>query len=389
MLDELAARCRRELDESVVPFWLKHSPDRACGGYFTALDRRGEVYDDRKYMWLQGRAVWMFARLYNRWAKRSEYLEAAKLGAEFIRNFGRDQDGRVWFSLTRQGQPLAYQRKPYGAVFVMLGLLEYGKATSDASYVDEAVALFWRIAKWIRQPHLLGVAPPPPGAPVASRLAEAMVLAGMATELLEFRDDRHVRGVLEEAAHTALRHFDHEKRVFLEAAAADGSSLRGSPDGRLWSPGHSIEMAWFLLHALPYLPKDGAFRATALAAIEGSLELGWDTEFGGLYYMMDIDGKPPLMPEHFMKLWWSHNEAEYALALAYSMTGDERWTPWLRKVDDYAWQRYPDPEFGEWFGYLDRQGNRTHDCKGSSYKGFFHVPRFLMLTAQLPERSVS
>ena len=28
---------------AVQPFWLRHPLDRECGGYFTCLDRRGEV----------------------------------------------------------------------------------------------------------------------------------------------------------------------------------------------------------------------------------------------------------------------------------------------------------------------------------------------------------
>jgi N-acylglucosamine 2-epimerase len=133
MLEAFAKRCRRELDKSVIPFWLKHSPDRKFGGYFTCLERDGAVFDDKKYMWMQGREVWMFSRLYNQWAQKDEYLDMGRLGADFLTRFGRDAKGRVYFSLTRDGRPVAYQRKPYGATFVMLGLLEYGIATGDAN----------------------------------------------------------------------------------------------------------------------------------------------------------------------------------------------------------------------------------------------------------------
>ena len=382
MLDELAARCRRELDESVTPFWLKHSLDCECGGYFTALDRDGTVYDTRKYLWLQGRHTWTFARLYNQWERRPEYLQAAKLGADFIRKFGRDGQGRVYFSLTRQGQPVAYQRKPYAAVFVMLGLLEYGRAAGDEPCLREAEELFWKIVSWIGDPALIGRQPPPPGAPPVSALANEMVLMSMAMELLAGREDARVRKVLEGAVRNALRHFDREKRVLMELAALDGSSLRESPDGRLWIPGHSVEVAWFLLHALEFLPEDPEVRSIASQTIEGSLEHGWDREYGGLFYLMDIEAKPVLLLEHFMKLWWVQIEAIYALVLASLQTGPERWSRWLKMIDEYTWKLYPDPQYGEWLGYFDRQGNCTHTCKGGNYKGFYHLPRFLMMTAQ-------
>ncbi len=384
-LTAIAARCRRELDESVIPFWLRHSLDREFGGYFSCLDRNGSVYDDRKYMWLQGREVWMFSRLYREWDRRPEFLEAARLGADFLRKFGRDREGRVYFSLTRDGQPAAYQRKPYAAVFVMLGLLEYGRAAGDESFVREAEELCWKIVRWIDDPALVGRQPRPPGAPKTSSLADEMVLMSMAMELLAVREDARVRAVLERAVRNALLHFDPEKRVLMELVALDGSSLRANPDGRLWVPGHSLEVAWFLLHALEVLPEDAGVRRVAQETIAGSMELGWDREHGGLFYLMDIEEKPVLALEGSMKLWWVHTEAIYALVLAALETGEERWLRWLKLVDEYAWQRFPDPQHGEWFGYLDRRGDRTHDCKGGSYKGFFHVPRFLMMTAQRVE----
>ena len=115
----------------MIPFWLKHSLDREHGGQFTCLDRDGAIWDTKKYLWLQGRAVWMFARLYNEWERRPEYLDAARLIVDFIRRHAFDERGRVWFSLTREGLPFAFQRKPFGAVFCMMGLLEYARAADD------------------------------------------------------------------------------------------------------------------------------------------------------------------------------------------------------------------------------------------------------------------
>jgi N-acylglucosamine 2-epimerase len=220
-----------------------------------------------------------------------------------------------------------------------------------------------------------------------SALANEMVLMSMAMELLAVGEDPRVRAVLEGAVRNTLRHFDPGKRVLMELAALDGSSLRASPDGRLWIPGHSVEVAWFLLHALEFLPEDAEVRRVAYETIEGSMEGGWDKEFGGLLYLMDIEGKPVLLLEHFMKLWWVQMEAIYALVLAELATGPERWRKWLTMIDEYTWRLYPDRQHGEWLGYFDRQGNCTHTCKGGNYKGFFHLPRFLMMTAQRIERA--
>ena len=43
-----------------------------------------------------------------------------------------------------------------------------------------------------------------------------------------------------------------------------------------------------------------------------------------------------------------------------------------------AFEHFSDPEYGEWFGYLRRDGKPTQPpCKGHTYKGSFHVMRML------------
>jgi len=384
MLEELAARYRRDLTESVIPFWMKHSLDSKCGGYFSCLDRDGSVYDTKKYMWLQGRAVWMFSRLYNELEPRQEYLEAAALGADFIRRFGKDEKGRIYFSLARDGKPYFYQRKPFPAVFCMLGLLEYYRASGERECFNEAVGLFWRINEWIKDPALI-YRPILAGQVRSSNLANVMVMACMAIELNRVLGDTRYVGIMRQAVDNIIKHYEPKRRILLENVPVGEDDMRRWPEGRLFLPGHSIEVAWFLLHLLEVLP-DPSHQKLALDIIEGSLEFGWDKEFGGLYYMMDIEGRPVLQLEHSMKLWWVHTEAIYALMLAYSLTREDRWLKWLAKVDEYAYSHFVDKEFGGWFGYCDRGGNLTHTCKGGNYKGFFHVPRFLLMSIQEIEK---
>jgi N-acylglucosamine 2-epimerase len=401
VLKAVRDRYARELLESVAPFWLRHSLDREHGGYFTCLDREGQVYDTRKYIWLQGRAVWMFSRLYRTVAPEREWLEAAALGERFLRRHARDARGRYYFSLTRDGRPAAFQRKPYAAVFAMAGLLEYARATDDERMLAEAIELFSRIEEWIADPALLdrpslNASPNDGGAspaPRISKLSDVMVTIMLLLELADAapgagtdagagaRWDKRLR----ELTSAAMRHIDSSRDVFLEHAALDGDghgrSLFDTPDGRLVNPGHSIEMAWFLLHVLRRHP-DAALQARVLKVLESTLEFGWDREHGGLFYFMDIEGRPPLPLEATMKLWWPHTEAIYAVILAYATTREAKWLDWLSRLDAYTFAHFSDPAYGEWFGYCDRLGQPTNTCKGNNYKGFYHVPRCLLFSVQ-------
>jgi N-acylglucosamine 2-epimerase len=255
-------------------------------------------------------------------------------------------------------------------------LLEYAKATGDGSYRQEAIDLFWRTHRWIEKPALLD-RPVLDGAPSMTHLADIMVLVSLAMEIASIDPDPLYQRVIADCLDAAFLHLDPNRGIFLENA---GPGLHALPEGRLFCPGSSIETAWFLLHALQFHP-DAQREAKLLDSVECALELGWDKRFGGLYYFMDVEGRPTLQLESSMKLWWPHTEGIYALALAWSLTGAERWKRWLEKVDDYAFHHFADREYGEWFGYCDRLGNLTHTLKGNNYKGCFHVPRALLLSA--------
>ncbi|HVJ07246.1 MAG TPA: AGE family epimerase/isomerase [Acidisarcina sp.] len=383
MFESYRERYRNELLGSVVPFWLHHSIDREYGGYFTCLDREGDVYDTRKYIWLQGRAVWTLSKLYNDVERRQEWLEAAAQGVEFLRRHAFDDKGRCYFSLTQDGRPVSFQRKPFGAVFIVAGFLEYSKAVGDPELRHEAIDLFWKIKSWIEDPSLLD-RPSFAGQPATSNLADVMVLMMMVLELMAVDNDPRYPGLLAGYIAAALKHREPRHNVLLERVSPDGTFLLDSPDGRLLNPGHSIEVTWFLLKALERLP-DSKLQREVLGILESSLEFGWDKEYGGLFYFMDIEQRPTLALESTMKLWWPHTEALYAVILAYTLTRESRWLTHLERLDTYAFRHFHDPVGGEWFGYCDRQGTPTNLCKGNNYKGFFHVPRFLLYSLQQME----
>ena len=384
MIEEYARIYRRDLTESVIPFWLDHSLDKEFGGYFTCLDREGGIYDTKKYLWLQGREVWTFSRLYNEFERKQEYLDAAALGVDFIRRYGRDPKGRVYFSLTREGKPFAFQRKPYGAVFCMMGFLEYYRATGKEEYLGEAVGLFWDIVKWLEDPTLTD-RPAFAGQVKASTLADPMVLALMALELHAIDRQNDYTGFLKDALKKIKLHYDAERKILIENVPLEGDDISDWPEGRLFLPGHSIEVAWIMLHILEVFP-DESYKKMALDIIAGSLEYGWDEKHGGLLYYMDIDNRPVLLLEQKMKLWWAHAEAIYATILAYDLSREDRWLTWLDRVHSYTYDKFVDEKYGEWFGYCDRQGELTNTCKGGNYKGCFHVPRMLLFSLQRIER---
>ena len=84
------------------------------------------------------------------------------------------------------------------------------------------------------------------------------------------------------------------------------------------------------------------------------------------------------------KVWWVHPEALYALALAACLAEDaELWSE-FETLQTYVRAHFYDPEYGEWYKYLHRDGA----VKGDSVKAAFHVPRALMYLVLLFDRMV-
>lgn len=142
---KLASQYEKELKENCMPFWLEKSQDTEYGGYFSCLNREGSVFDTDKFIWLQGREVWMFAMLYNNVEKNPEWLEAAVQGAEFLKKYGHDGNYDFYFSLTREGKPIIQPYNIFSNTFACMAFAQLAEASGNAEYADIAKKIFDRI----------------------------------------------------------------------------------------------------------------------------------------------------------------------------------------------------------------------------------------------------
>jgi len=212
-------------------------------------------------------------------------------------------------------------------------------------------------------------------------LAISMILANLSLEMECLLDDRELDSVLDLCVGEVMGLFlDERLNILFENVAPDGSH----PDcfeGRLINPGHGIEAMWFIMD-IARRRDDQALIDRAVDVTLSTLDLAWDNEYGGIYYFLDCRGKPLVQLEWDQKLWWVHLETLVALIMGYRLTGRDECRPWFEKIHEYVWQRFPDPEYGEWFGYLNRRGKKLLELKGGKWKGCFHVPRALYLCSE-------
>jgi len=371
---------RSALLEDVIPFWERHSPDRECGGYFTCLDRQGRVYDTDKFMWLQGRQVWTFSMLYNDIEKRTAWLDMARHGTEFIRKHGMDSEGNCYFALNREGRPLVQPYNIFSDCFAAMALNQYALASGDKEAAAIALRTFRNILKRRDNPKGRYSKIVPGTRPLAS-LVLPMILSNLALELKWLLTPAEVDAVLHYSVHHIMDLCLDRKRLLVrENVNADGSPS-DCLEGRLVSPGHAIEAMWFMMDVARHR-NDPAMLNRCVDVTLSLLDFGWDREHGGIFHFRDADDKPLDRLDWDQKLWWVHLESLVALIKGYVLTGRKECREWFERVHEYTWARFPDPRYGEWFGYLNRRGDVLIDAKGGKWKGCFHVPRALFLCAR-------
>jgi len=351
----------------------------------TFLDAAGSVVSTDKPMWVIGRITWLFARLYNAVENRKEWLEFAASGIAFLRKYGFDSDGRMFYSVTRDGQPLRKRRYLFTESFAVIALAEYAKAAGDDSARQEACDLYRLMIRHHTTPGLLEPKAIPETRQLKSHAMPMIVLA--TTQVLrQIDDDSFYEEIIDNSIGEVADHFlKPEYKVLLENVGPDGEFV-DQPDGREVNPGHAIETAWFIMEEALHRQKDSGLVDLACQILDWSLDFGWDETYGGLLYFKDCKGYPNPRYEHDMKLWWPHNEAIYATLLAYHVTGDIMYIKWHEKLHDWAYAHFPDQVNGEWYGYLHRDGSLASTLKGNMWKGPFHLPRMQLNCWKLLER---
>ena len=373
--------------ERCVDFWLKNGMDKVNGGVYTCLDRKGEVYSTDKSVWMQGRCAWVFSYLCRVYGVKDEWLAAAKSCLDFMEAYciNPNAAGRMYFTVTAEGEPLRQRRYYFSEAFYAMANAEYYGVTGDTACrarARRAYDLYWDL--WHGMPDPTGLGPKTePETRTGRAFGLPMIYLNVSNVML--RCDPEKGEFYAERAQACVDdifryHYHPELKCVLENVAPDGEARLYYTEGRTVNPGHDIEGVWFLLdHARRTGDRELAEKAEQI--FNWAIHAGWDEKYGGLLYFIDCLGKPPEAYEHDMKLWWPHDEILISSLMLYRDTGKAEYLDWFLKTLDYCREHFSDPEYGEWYGYLRRDGLPTEpSTKGSTFKGPFHLPRMLILT---------
>ena len=232
----LATLYQSALLDNVLPFWSQHSLDRQHGGYFSCLDRPGNIYDTDKFIWLQNRQLWTYAMFYNRLQPNQEWLEIARHGADFLANHGRDSEGNWYFALDRSGQPLVQPYNIFSDCFAAMAFSQYALASGDDAAKEIALQAYNNVLRRQHNPKGKYNKAYPRTRSLKS-LAVPMILANLSLEMDWLLEDNQLDQILNATVTEVMTDFlDADTGLMYENVTPEGKHL-DCFDGRLINPG--------------------------------------------------------------------------------------------------------------------------------------------------------
>ena len=367
---------KKDLTENIMPFWMKYGFDRENGGVYTCVDRDGSLMDTTKSVWFQGRFAFICSFAYNNVEKNKEWLDAAKSTLEFIEKHCFDEQGHMYFSVTAEGKPLRKRRYVFSETFAAIAMSEYALATGDQHWAKRAIQVFEDTQRFLATP---GFLPAKFEADVKLQgHSIVMILINVGSCIRKVVDDPKLTQQIDESIEKLKKYFIHpEFKCLLETVGENGEFIDTNMT-RTINPGHCIETSWFIMEEAKLRGWDKPMLDMALQVFDWSWDWGWDKQYGGIINFRDCKNLPPQDYSQDMKFWWPQCETIIASLYAYLGTGDEKYLYRHERISEWTYAHFPDAEYGEWYGYLHRDGTVAQPAKGNLYKGPFHIPRMMI-----------
>jgi len=355
-----AARIERELLGNILPFWMRHTVDRAHGGFY------GTVHCDLKVgkqspraAVINARILWTYSaacRLYG-----GQYREMADRAYDYIvTKFWDATHGGVYWMLDAQGNPLSDRKQIYAQAFAAYGLAEYYRATGKPESLELAQALFRLIEQHSYDPVWRGY--------LEARGRDWSALADLRLSEKDLNSPKSMNTHLHvmEAYTNLLRAWRDPELLAKHKDLLEVTMDRivDSSTGHFklffdnqWnslsdhvSYGHDIEGSWLILEAAEVLgdpPLIDRARKLALTMARTVYREGLDQD-GSLFYESNSKGVMIDPNKH----WWAQAEAVVGFYNAFQISAEQPFLDEAIRVWEYIEEKIVDHVHGEWHAKL-------------------------------------
>jgi len=388
-LEDLKKDYHHRLFDRYFPFWDKGGYDDEIGGVMVNLNDDGSVADDEKFIWFQGRGLWVYSFLYNNFGNEPRYLERATKMHDFIVKYMYAGSGKWYQRLNRDGSlKEGVSDTTNGWAFIADGLQEFYRATGNEEDVKLVEDTIQAIVSVYDNPGFTGtrnLGGLPENTPMKGlrELATSRRFVRIISSLLSQISNPRLETLLKEHLDIMMTKFyNPEFGIVNEYLQHDYSRIPGFEDYTF--VGHVTEGMWIImLEALR--KKDKALFNKAVNIVRKHVEIGWDYIFGGLgshYYVFDGPGRTR-EKMYDLKEGWANFELMIPLVYIIEYTGECWAKEFYDRLYPYIIKTY-DTDWGVWKQSVNRLGGpvsrelyirkRWHPKR----KGNFHQARAMM-----------
>ncbi len=316
--DELKSR----LFDEYLPFWNNGGYDKEYGGFICNLSSDGIPVDDEKFIWYQGRAIWVYSFLYNHFGRHPEHLEIAKSTRDFMVKHMYLGDGK-WAEIVHRDGNVIKGVEPgsdiYGWLFAANGLAEYYKISGESADMSLLKESIWAAVKAYDFPQYQKGT----GLEGLRIQGHSMIIIRLLTQLLKDQNDDRLEELRDFHLDKLMTQFYHPHyRISNERLNHDYSRIDGE-EGLMFL-GHSLETQWMVMQ-LALQKMDQALFDKAKNNFRRYLEMGWDYIFDGWasedYHVFGGEDHQ-LGTDYSTKTMWAHTEILVGCMMVIEHTGE-------------------------------------------------------------------
>ena len=386
-LEQLRDDYRDRLFRQYLPFWDKGGYDKQRGGFTCELNDDGSVAADEKFIWYQGRAIWIYSFLYQHFGKDPRWLQVAAKTHHFMVRHMDASDGRWHEKTKRDGTVVGgLGKNVYGWLFAAAGLAEYYAAAGDEKDLQLAKESIWAAVRTYDDPgygdtHTTQyTAVEVPAGGLRSQ-GHSMLIVWILSRLLACHDDPRLVALQREHVDHIMSHFwNPDYGITNEYLHHDYRRIPSAATHMF--AGHSLESLWIVMREALRI-KDQKLFDTAAGRIRRLLEMCWDYVFEGWadgdYFVFDTP-KHRRGPQYEVKTMWAHCEVLIACLMVLEYTGAVWAKEWYERARAFTLKTMPVEGHGVWRQAVDRFGKDLKRVGVSTKrKGNFHQPRMLMM----------
>ena len=371
----------------IMSFWEERTKDIEYGGYFTCFDKEGNLTDQNKYIWFQGRQLWTFSALYNAFGDY-KWVDLARLGRDFLIKHAYAGNGRWNYQLDRYGAVRIGTASIYSDLFVLSGLAEYALATKSDQDMKLIVDTFDSIEKNVYDLDFKDIYHNVWN-PKHKKHGLYMINLIVIPIVSRIIGEEKTRPLVDHCLENILYVFAKDEHEALLEAVGRNDEFVDDDEGHITYPGHTFESCWAAIFE-GRRRKDQSIIDRALQIFDWAYKWGYDTENGGIYSYRDIKNEIPKQfdwnKETNMswddKNFWVNAEALAVTATAYAERKSEENFARYRDISEWTHEHFFDPVYGEWYAELYRDGSIKLSDKGTIWKAAYHVPRGIMIAMQ-------